>query len=216
MGGVERLPVPCMDARRLARASLPSGKQGRVRSCIRRFDAAPTRPLGLMKSADRPPIKASRFAALGTGRVLSIPGATGLPSGHDHPYASSNLRASSCRGRHLFSEWPFLDENCPDDPGCLVGHRHGRNFPWVSTDVQNWTLLLPHWRMLPGFAVSPAERIVPEVHRRAPRASRSALTSDGAARVGGACGPSGGEPRRIKPPAVPQRSRSPMRSEGQH
>ena len=110
MGGVERLPVPCMDARRLARASLPSGKQGRVRSCIRRFDAAPTRPLGLMKSADRPPIKASRFAALGTGRVLSIPGATGLPSGHDHPYASSNLRASSCRGRHLFSEWPFLDE----------------------------------------------------------------------------------------------------------
>jgi len=128
-----------MDARRLARASLPSGKQGRVRSCIRRFDAAPTRPLGLMKSADRPPIKASRFAALGTGRVLSIPGATGLPSGHDHPYASSNLRASSCRGRHLFSEWPFLDENCPDDPGCLVGHRHGRNFPWVSTDVQNWT-----------------------------------------------------------------------------
>jgi hypothetical protein len=43
------------------------------------------------------------------------------------------------------------------------------------------TPLLPH---LPGFAVSAAERVVPEVHRRAPRASRSALTSDGATRVG--------------------------------
>jgi hypothetical protein len=39
--------------------------------------------------------------------------------------------------------------------------------------------------------VSLAERVVPEVHRRAPRASRSALTSDDPARVGGACGPSG-------------------------
>jgi hypothetical protein len=39
--------------------------------------------------------------------------------------------------------------------------------------------------------VSPAEQVAPEVHRRAPRASRSALTSDGATRVGGACGPSG-------------------------
>jgi hypothetical protein len=39
--------------------------------------------------------------------------------------------------------------------------------------------------------MSLAERVVPEVHGRAPRASRSAITSDGAARVGGACGPSG-------------------------
>ena len=45
--------------------------------------------------------------------------------------------------------------------------------------------------MLRGFAVSLTERVVPEVHRRVPRASRSALTSDEAARVGGACGPSG-------------------------
>jgi hypothetical protein len=42
--------------------------------------------------------------------------------------------------------------------------------------------------MLPKLAVSLAERVVPEVHGRAPRASRSALTSDGAARVGGAYG----------------------------
>jgi hypothetical protein len=34
-------------------------------------------------------------------------------------------------------------------------------------------------------------RLVPVANRRAPRASRSALTSDGAARVGGACLPTG-------------------------
>ena len=215
MGGVERLPVPCMDARRLARASLPSGKQGRVRSCVRPLDAAPTRPLALMKSADRPPIKASRFAALGTGRVLSIPGATGLPSGHDHPYASSNLRASSCRGRHLFSEWPFLDENCPDDPGCLVGHRHGRNFPWVSTDVQNWTsycLTGGCYRDLPcrrRSGSSPKSIGGPRARRAVP--SRATERRAWEVPVG-----LGGEPRWVKPSAVPQRSRSPMRSEGQH
>jgi hypothetical protein len=64
--------------------------------------------------------------------------------------------------------------------------------------------------------VSPAERVVPEVHRRVPRAARSALTSDEAARVGGACGPSGASPRWVKPPAVLQRQRSLTRSEGQH
>src|SRR5204863_2370792 len=35
------------------------------------------------------------------------------------------------------------------------------------------------------------DRLVPVANRRAPRASRSALTSDGAARVGGACLPTG-------------------------
>ena len=35
------------------------------------------------------------------------------------------------------------------------------------------------------------DRLVPVANRRVPRASRSALTSDGAARVGGACLPSG-------------------------
>ena len=34
-------------------------------------------------------------------------------------------------------------------------------------------------------------RLVPVANRRVPRASRSALTSDGAARVGGACLPTG-------------------------
>src|SRR5205814_7631936 len=34
-------------------------------------------------------------------------------------------------------------------------------------------------------------RLVPVANRRAPRATRSALTSDGAARVGGACLPTG-------------------------
>jgi hypothetical protein len=71
--------------------------------------------------------------------------------------------------------------------------------------------LLPHGRMLPGFAMSLAERVVPEAHRGAPRASRSALTSDGAARVGGACGPSGASRGGIKPLAGLQRSRSPTR-----
>ena len=42
-------------------------------------------PLALMRSADQPPIKASRFIALGTGRGLSIPGSTGSPSTHSHP-----------------------------------------------------------------------------------------------------------------------------------
>src|SRR5438067_11423725 len=37
-------------------------------------------------------------------------------------------------------------------------------------------------------------RLVPVANRRAPRASRSALTSDGAARVGGACLPTGAKP----------------------
>src|SRR6266568_662779 len=40
----------------------------------------------------------------------------------------------------------------------------------------------PHW---------PSDRLVPVANRRVPRASRSALTSDGAARVGGACLPTG-------------------------
>ena len=35
------------------------------------------------------------------------------------------------------------------------------------------------------------DRLVPVANRRVPRASRSALTSDGAARVGGACCPPG-------------------------
>src|SRR5712691_7895678 len=35
------------------------------------------------------------------------------------------------------------------------------------------------------------DRLVPVANRRDPRASRSALTSDGAARVGGACLPTG-------------------------
>jgi hypothetical protein len=35
------------------------------------------------------------------------------------------------------------------------------------------------------------DRLVPVANRRAPRASRSALTSDGAARAGGACLPTG-------------------------
>jgi hypothetical protein len=35
---------------------------------------------------------------------------------------------------------------------------------------------------------------VPVANRRAPRASRSALTSDGAARAGGACLPTGAKP----------------------
>ena len=37
-------------------------------------------------------------------------------------------------------------------------------------------------------------RIVPGVHGGDPRASRSALTSDGAARVGRGCGPPWGDP----------------------
>jgi hypothetical protein len=38
---------------------------------------------------------------------------------------------------------------------------------------------------------TPVRRVIPVVHRRDPRATRSALTSDGAARVGGACAPTG-------------------------
>src|SRR5262249_56853463 len=49
--------------------------------------------------------------------------------------------------------------------------RHGRGTP-------SW-----HW-----------DRLVPVANRRVPRASRSALTSDGAARVGGACFPTGASP----------------------
>jgi hypothetical protein len=37
----------------------------------------------------------------------------------------------------------------------------------------------------------PWDRLVPVANRRVPRATRSALTSDGAARVGGACLPTG-------------------------
>ena len=38
-----------------------------------------------------------------------------------------------------------------------------------------------------GTPHRPSDRLVPVANRRVPRASRSALTSDGAARVGGAC-----------------------------
>jgi hypothetical protein len=37
----------------------------------------------------------------------------------------------------------------------------------------------------------PGVRFIPVVHRRDPRATRSALTSDEAARVGGSCAPTG-------------------------
>jgi len=37
----------------------------------------------------------------------------------------------------------------------------------------------------------PGVRVIPVVHRRDPRATRSALTSDEAARVGGSCAPTG-------------------------
>src|SRR6266480_4848908 len=42
-----------------------------------------------------------------------------------------------------------------------------------------------------GTPLRPWNRLVPVANRRAPRASRSALTSDGATRVGGACLPTG-------------------------
>jgi hypothetical protein len=42
-----------------------------------------------------------------------------------------------------------------------------------------------------GTPYRPWGRLVPVANRRAPRATRSALTSDGAARVGGACLPTG-------------------------
>src|SRR5882724_11932157 len=44
-------------------------------------------------------------------------------------------------------------------------------------------------------AIGTPLRVVPVVHRRDPRAPRSALTSDGAARAGGPCAPTGGTPR---------------------
>ena len=49
-------------------------------------------------------------------------------------------------------------------------------------------------------------RIVPGVHGGDPRASRSALTSDGAARVGRGCGPPWAIPaRRLMQPSFRQR-----------
>src|SRR5512147_1949419 len=52
-----------------------------------------TWPLALMKSADRLPIKASRFVALGIGRVLSIPGANRFAIRSRSP--SQNLEAEA-------------------------------------------------------------------------------------------------------------------------
>ena len=42
-----------------------------------------------------------------------------------------------------------------------------------------------------GTPLRPGDRLVPVANRRDPRATRSALTSDGAARVGGTCLPTG-------------------------
>src|SRR5919202_1022278 len=50
-------------------------------------------PLALMKSADQPPITATRFLALGTGRGMSVPGSTGSPSPHNHPRKGDGLTA---------------------------------------------------------------------------------------------------------------------------
>lgn len=47
----------------------------------------------LMKSADQPPIKASRLLALGTGRGMSVPSSTGSPSRHNHPRKGYDLTA---------------------------------------------------------------------------------------------------------------------------
>lgn len=41
----------------------------------------------------------------------------------------------------------------------------------------------------------PSLRVVPVVHRRGPRATRTTLTSDAAARAGGTCAPTGGTTR---------------------
>ena len=62
----------------------------------------------------------------------------------------------------------------------------------LSTDVRNWTLFdIGNWTRGSGF-VAPGSVLgwlIQVVHRRDLRASRSALTSDGAARAGGPCGP---------------------------
>ena len=47
------------------------------------------------------------------------------------------------------------------------------------------------WKWPPGQGWRVGLEIVPAVHGRDPRATRSAPTSDGAARAGGACGPAG-------------------------
>jgi hypothetical protein len=83
-------------------------------------------PLALKKSADQPPIKASRFAALGTGRVLSIPRATGLITiiltTRRTPILQAAVAVTSSRnGRY----WTRIAQMIR---AVFVGHRHGRNF----------------------------------------------------------------------------------------
>jgi hypothetical protein len=57
--------------------------------------------------------------------------------------------------------------------------------------LSNGTQSGPRIGMQKGPPDGPRDRLVPVANRRAPRASRSALTSDGAARAGGACLPTG-------------------------
>jgi hypothetical protein len=58
------------------------------------------------------------------------------------------------------------------------------------SSVNRQAMGTPH-RHRKGTPYRPWDRLVPVANRRAPRATRSALTSDGAARVGGACLPTG-------------------------
>src|SRR5277367_233227 len=60
----------------------------------------------------------------------------------------------------------------------------------VIVDVNRQAIGTPD-RHRKGTPYRPWDRLVPVANRRAPRATRSALTSDGAARVGGACLPTG-------------------------
>jgi hypothetical protein len=90
------------------------------------LDVAHTRPLALMKSA-APPIKASRFVALGTGRGLLIPGSTGSPSTHNHPCKSRSTRRSRRCDRCLLLKQTSVAHDGPDDAGYFVGDRHSRH-----------------------------------------------------------------------------------------
>ena len=69
---------------------------------------------------------------------------------------------------------------------------------WCHAMAKCWARAFLRPGLLIGVQKGPlcgvGSGFVPVANRRAPRASRSALTSDGAARAGGACLPTGAKP----------------------
>jgi NAD(P)-dependent dehydrogenase (short-subunit alcohol dehydrogenase family) len=144
-------------------------------------------------------LAAEQMAKTGGGSIVnisSIMGFVGGPSGHPAYSASKGavriytksaavrygplgVRVNSVHPGYMP---PMLNATNANERGEKIAAT-----PLLSNGTQSG----PRIGMQKGPPHRPRDRLVPVANRRDPRATRRALTSDGAARVGGACLPTG-------------------------